>query len=129
MSFIKEHQRPITIFLASVGVLTIANYFLGPVFAGLFLSTATFFLFIYLFIRASQQVLQPKDGLTGLRYIILWFIVGAAVFSIPSIVYAISRLVGLELEWLRNATGITGGLSKIAAPILLALVFEYKQKE
>lgn len=131
MTFFKEHKLLIGVFLFAGVVDLLAAVLHGPILSGLLLSLQTFALYLWLSFRASEQVLRPQDGLTGLRYIILGFILAALIFSIPSIIYSIFRLMGIdtEFEWLRGMANITGGLSKIAAPILLVLVFEYTNKD
>lgn len=128
MKFIRKHYKLFIIVFIALIVDLFAALFVSPILSGLLLSLQTLVLYTWLFFRASRQVLQPQDGLSGLRWIILTFIVVALVFSIPSIIYTAFRFMGIEYEWLRGITNVTGGLSKIAAPILLVLVFEYKQE-
>lgn len=128
MSFILKHKKLfIVVFVALIIDLIIAVW-VSTILSGLLLSLQTLSLYTWLFFRASQQVLRPQDGLSGLRWIILTFIVMALVFSIPGIIYSTFRLFGLEYEWLRSVANVTSGLSRIAAPILLVLVFEYKSE-
>lgn len=129
MTFFQKHKKLIIVLIVAL-LLDLITALIGfPVLSGLFLALQTSVLYIWLFYRASEQVLLPKDGLTGLRYIILSFILAALIFSIPSIVYTSCRLLGFEYEWLRGVVNVTGGLSRIAAPILLVLVFEYRDSD
>jgi len=129
MEYIKEHKKLFSIFVTAGIIEVLAAIFFGPILSGLLLSLEAVSLYLYLFVRQSEQVLQPKDGLSELRNIILGFVIAAIILCIPSIIYGAFRFYGVELEWLRGLANITSGMQKIAAPMLLVLVVEYKRKD
>lgn len=94
--------------------------------------TTTGVLAVYIFILIRKQweeVAQPYDAYTNLRWIIFAMLWLTVITILPSIPYQFQIATGHEYIFWRNVVSVVGGVNLVATTVLLVLVFRYKVKK
>lgn len=79
--------------------------------------------------RAIIELLRPHDWLTGLRWRLLGVFVFTILASVPSVIYQILLVYGIQSDILRAVITITGNLSFLGFAVLVLMIYNYRRKE
>jgi hypothetical protein len=85
--------------------------------------------YLYLSVLMAKEVTRPKDKLTPLRWRIFAAVFVIVMTLIPSLIYQILRLYGLDTDLIRNIVTITARINSIGALAILFAVFTYRMKD
>jgi len=82
----------------------------------------------YLSVAMAREAIRPKDWLTPLRWRIFTAVFFVVLTLIPSFVYQLLRLYGLDTEEIRNVVTVTSRINSLGALLVLFSVFTYRRK-
>lgn len=85
--------------------------------------------YCYLSVRMAREVVRPSDWLTPLRWRIFWTVFLVVLTLIPSFIYQILRLYGIESQEVRDIVTITSKVNSLGALLVLFSVFSYRRKD
>lgn len=91
------------------------------------ITTGIFLVYLVFLVRKQlEEVTQPYDAYTQLRWMILAILLITILTLAPLMMYQIFVAMGHEYRVLRNVVSIVGGINQIASTVLLVLIFKYK---